>query len=248
MQGPDPADHACADRSKAPAAPGLDSGAQGLRVGVLGGWFAANAGPEARAALDAAAAGLAEQGARLLPITLDEAEAGRAAAYLITNSESAAFHLDRLRTRAGDFDPDTRDRFLAGALLPAAWVIRAQRVRRWWLERALAAFRHVDLLVAPATPCPAPPRGERRLGLSGREVLLRPALGLLAQPFSCIGLPVVTAPVFESGALPLGVQIVARPWRENTGLAAARALEVAGRAVAHPPPLSMDAPRRRQSG
>ena len=79
-----------------------------------------------------------------------------AAAFLITNSESAALHLDRLRRRAEDFDPDTRDRFLAGALLPAAWVARAQRVRRWWLERALAAFRNVDLLIAPATPCAAP--------------------------------------------------------------------------------------------
>ncbi len=235
LQGPDPQDHGCADRPAEPAGPGLACGVAGLRVGVVGGWFRDNAGEAARAAQAQAADGLAEAGAALVPVTLDAAEAGRAAAYLITNSESSAFHLDRLRARAADFDPDTRDRFLAGALLPAAWASRAQRVRRWWLERALAAFASVDLLLAPATPCPAPVRGARMLRLGGREVALRPSLGLFAQPFSCIGLPVVTAPVFAAGALPLGVQLVAPPWREDRALAAAAALEAAGVACAHPP-------------
>ena len=40
-------------------------------------------------------------------LRLDDAEAGRAAAYLITNAESADFHLRRLQARAADFDPDT---------------------------------------------------------------------------------------------------------------------------------------------
>jgi aspartyl-tRNA(Asn)/glutamyl-tRNA(Gln) amidotransferase subunit A len=235
LQGPDPEDHACADRPVEPAVPALDRGVAGLRVGVLGGWFDANGGEAARASRDAAAEALAACGAALVPMTLDAAEAGRAAAYLITNSESAAFHLDRLRTRAADFDPDTRDRFLAGALLPAAWASRAQRVRQWWLGRALVALREVDLLLAPATPCAAPPTGARTLRLGGREVALRPSLGLFAQPFSCIGLPVVTAPVFSPGGLPLGVQLIAAPWREDRCFAAAAALEAVGCARAHPP-------------
>lgn len=231
LQGPDAADHACLGRVD-PVAAG--TGVAGLRVGVLGGWFEGKAGPEARRALALAAGALGEE-ARILPVTLDEAEAGRAAAFVVTNSEGAAFHLGRLRDRAGDFDPDTRDRFLAGALLPAAWVARAQRVRRWWLERALEAFREVDVLITPATPVTAPLSGARTLTLEGREVALRPALGLLAQPFSCIGLPVATAPVFRPGTLPLGIQIVAPPWREDLCLRAAGALEARGVAAAHPP-------------
>jgi 1-carboxybiuret hydrolase len=234
LQGPDARDHGQAQRPPEPVTAALAEGLDGLRVGCLGGWFIAQATEPARRAVEAVAASCAVT-ASVRPVTLDEAEAGRAAAYLITNSEGSAFHLDRLRARAADFDPDTRHRFVAGALLPAAWIARAQRVRRWWLERALAAFRDVDLMLAPATPCPAPAIGARSLVLGAREVPLRPSLGLLAQPFSCIGLPVVTVPVFPPGAMPIGVQLVAPPWREDLCLRAAAALEAAGIALANAP-------------
>jgi 1-carboxybiuret hydrolase len=214
LAGFDPGDHASAERPAPATVPHLADVPSGLRVARLTGWFARHADATANAAADAIADALAPLG-RIGSLTLDAAEAGRAAAYLITNAESAAFHLPRLRTDAEDFDPDTRDRFLAGALLPAAWVTRAQRVRRWWLGRALAAFRDADVLIAPATPCAAPPIGTRSISLGGRVLPLRPTLGLLAQPFSCIGLPVVTVPVLLAGAAPIGVQIVAAPWRED---------------------------------
>ena len=216
LQGPDPLDHACAQREPEPVLPVLRYGIAGLRVGIAGGYFADNAGPEAQAALARTADAL-QSTARLAPVALDGAAAGRAAAYIITNSESAAFHLPRLRTRADDYDPDTRDRFLAGALLPAAWVVRAQRVRRWWLDALRAVFRDVDLILAPATPFTAPLIGQKTFELNGRTLPVRPNLGLLAQPFSCIGLPVATIPVFAPGAMPIGVQIVAPPWREDLG-------------------------------
>jgi Asp-tRNA(Asn)/Glu-tRNA(Gln) amidotransferase A subunit family amidase len=214
LQGHDPEDHACAPRPLDPATPQLGFGMKGLRVGLLGGWFSRNAGQAARAAAAAAADAFATE-TDVVQLELDAAEAGRAAAYLITNSESAAFHLDRLRYRAGEFDPDTRDRFLAGALLPAAWIARAQRVRQWWLREAMKVFRSVDLLLAPATPCVAPPTGSRTLELPAGTLPLRPTLGLLAQPFSCIGLPVATVPVFAAGDLPIGVQIIGTSWRED---------------------------------
>ncbi|PZQ50389.1 MAG: AtzE family amidohydrolase [Rhodovulum sulfidophilum] len=237
LQGPDAHDHGCAGRAAEPTLPRLRAGVAGLRVAVLGGWFAERAGGEARAAVSEVAESLRAAGARIGAAELPGAEAGRAAAYLITNAESAAFHLPRLRSRPMDFDPDTRDRFLAGALLPAAWIARAQAVRRAWLGQALRVFAGADLLIAPATPCPAPLRGEKILTIAGRDYPLRPSLGLLAQPFSAIGLPVATVPVFAPGTLPIGVQIIAAPWREDLCLRAAAALEAAGTAIAHPPRL-----------
>ncbi len=231
LQGPDPADHACAARPAQPCGPSLEEGVAGLRVGQPADWFEAVAGEQALAAVGRVAEALG--GARR--IAIDGIPQGRAAAYLITNAESSAFHLPMLRTRAADYDPDTRDRFLAGALLPAAWLAQAQRVRRWFLGRMMETFREVDLIVAPATPFPAPRIGEKTVTLGGREVLLRPNIGVLSQPFSCVGLPVVTAPVFAPGTLPIGVQLVAPPWREDLALRAARALERAGVAAAHPP-------------
>ena len=50
----------------------------------------------------------------------------------------------------------TRDRFLANALVPAAWVMQAQRVRHWFARRVARVFETVDVLLAPATPCVAP--------------------------------------------------------------------------------------------
>jgi len=231
MQGHDAADPACRPPSSAPVAGTLARGRDGLRVGVLGGWFAQNLTPEAAAAVarTAEALGAARE------VVLDGVEAGRAAAFVITNVESARLHLDRLRTRARDFDPDTRDRFLAGALLPGGWYVRAQEVRRWWARRFAAVFADVDVLIAPATPCTAPLIGQRTLELDGAEVLLRPNLGLFTQPVSCAGLPVVCAPVGGEGELPIGVQLVAAPWREDLCLRAANALEAAGVAVARPP-------------
>jgi amidase/aspartyl-tRNA(Asn)/glutamyl-tRNA(Gln) amidotransferase subunit A len=233
MQGPDPEDPACAQRPPEPALPTLDAGAQGLRIGVLDGWFRTMALPPALEAVDRVARALAAAER----ITWPEVDRARAAAFLITNVEGATLHLPNLKRRAMDFEPLSRDRFLAGALLPAAWVAQAQRVRLWFARRVAASFRDVDVLLAPATPCTAPPIGTEWLQIAGQRLPARASMGLLTQPISCIGLPVVTVPVWgcdsEAPHLPIGVQIIAAPWREDLALRVARALEAAG--VVHAP-------------
>lgn len=232
MQGHDPGDASCATRDAEPVLPTLAQGVAGLRVAVLGGHFQRQGTPPARAAVQAVAEALADAGeARLAPVPVDLplAEAGRAAAFLITNATGAALHLPDLRRRAQDFEPLSRDRFLAGALLPAAWIDRAQRVRRRYAAEALRVFEHHDLLLAPATPCAATPIGAEVLELDGQRLPLRPSMGLLAQPISCLGWPVCTVPVWLPGAaLPIGVQLIAAPWREDRVLRAAAVLEAHG--------------------
>jgi 1-carboxybiuret hydrolase len=232
MQGADRDDPACAQRGVEPVAPALARGAAGLRVGVLGGWFREMAQPEALAAVDAVAQALGTT--RL--VEWPEVERARAAAFLITCGEGGALHLDDLRARAQDFDPITRDRFLANALVPAAWVMRAQRVRHWFARRVARAFESVDVLVAPATPCVAPAIGTEWIEVGGQRLPARASLGLLTQPISCIGLPVVTVPLWGLSAgsphLPIGVQLIAAPWREDLCLRVAAELEGQGLASA----------------
>jgi AtzE family amidohydrolase len=231
LQGFDRGDPACARRAPEPARATLTAGLDGVRVARAGGFFAAADYPRARAAVDRVCAALGVNREESLP----GAAAGRAAAYLVTNAEGAALHGRHLRERVDDFDPDTRDRFLAGALLPASWYLHAQTARRAWREEMAAVFRRTDLLVAPCTPCPAPPLGTRYLELAGRRELLRPNLGLFTQPFSCIGLPALSVPLWLPGeALPIGVQLVAAPWREDLCLRAAQLLAEAGVAEARP--------------
>jgi amidase/aspartyl-tRNA(Asn)/glutamyl-tRNA(Gln) amidotransferase subunit A len=228
LQGPDPQDPACAQRAVEPATPLLGRGCDGLRIGVLGGWFRTQSGTAALAAVARVAEALEVQREVVWP----ETDRARAAAFLITNAEGATLHLHDLKTRAADFEPLSRDRFLAGALLPAAWVVQAQRVRRWYAQQAAASFRGVDVLLAPATPCVATPIGTEWLDVAGQRLPARPSLGLLTQPISCIGLPVATVPVWgcdpAAPHLPIGVQVIAAPWREDLCLRVARALEAAG--------------------
>ena len=228
MQGADAADPACAQRAVEPVSPQLTRGMAGLRVGVLGGWFREMARPEALAAVDRAAQAL---GVTRL-VEWPEVARARAAAFLITASEGATLHLPDLRRRPQDFDPLTRDRFLANALIPAAWVTQSQRLRHWFARRVARSFETVDVLIAPATPCVAPALGTEWLDLNGQRLPARASMGLLTQPVSCIGLPVVTVPLWglnpEAPHLPMGVQLIAAPWREDLCLRVAAELEGLG--------------------
>jgi amidase/aspartyl-tRNA(Asn)/glutamyl-tRNA(Gln) amidotransferase subunit A len=162
-------------------------------------------------------------------VELPEVARARAAAFIISNSEGGSLHLPDLRTRAADFEPLSRDRFIAGALLPAAWVHQAQRMRRWFALRAAELFRDVDVLLAPATPCAAPTIGTEWLDIDGKRLPSRASMGLLAQPISCIGLPVCAVPVWGCHPrLPIGVQVIAAPWREDLVLRVAHRLQEIG--------------------
>ena len=131
--------------------------------------------------------------------------------------------------RAADFEPLSRDRFLAGALLPAAWIVQAQRLRRSFALRVAKILREVDVLIAPATPCVAPAIGSEWLEIHGQRLPARPSLGLLTQPISFIGLPVCAVPVWGCHeTMPVGVQLIAAPWREDIVLRVAHHLQRAG--------------------
>lgn len=228
MQGPDPADPACAQRPVEPALPYLDAGIEGLRIAVADDYFASTGEPEVHDAVAAFAKALG----CTRRVTLPEAARGRAAAYIITAAEGANLHRERLKVRANDFDPATRDRFLAGLMMPSDWLVQAHRFRRWYHARVMEVFRDVDVILAPATPCTAPKLGQVMMTLNGVEMPVRANLGLFTQPVSAIGLPVVAAPWAErQGKLPIGVQIIAAPWREDLALRVARRLEASGVAV-----------------
>ena len=232
MQGPDPDDAACVNRPAEPTLGALERGAGGLRIAVAGGYFAAGLTPEAQTAVSRVAQAL---GARRT-VELPEAQRARAAAYVITAAEGASLHLDRLRERAKDFDPAVRDRLIAGAMVPATYVNQAQKFRRWYRERVFALLEEVDAILAPATPCTAPLIGQESFRLDGVEMPVRPNLGVYTQPISFIGLPVVAVPI-PLAPLPIGVQVIAAPWREDVALRIAYALERAGVAAAPRPSL-----------
>ena len=227
MQGPDADDAACSPRPAEPVSALLEQDIGGLRVAIAGGHFQTNLFAEAKEAVARVAKALGTTAVVEIP----EAARARAAAYVITTCEGASLHLDRLRRRPDDFDPAVRDRLLAGAMVPGALVDRAQKFRRWYRARVLELFNSVDVIIAPATPCVAPKLGQVNFVLDGVELPVRANIGIHTQPISFIGLPVVAVPI-PLDPMPIGVQIIAAPWREDIALRVAHALERAGVAAA----------------
>jgi AtzE family amidohydrolase len=232
LQGPDARDPVCRQGPPEPASPDLARGVNDLRVAVAGGYFA----PE-NAELQEILARAAKALNASRQLEIPAAGHARAAAFLITAAEGGALHLSDLKTRAAEFDPAVRDRLIAGALIPAAWVIAAQRFRAWYRDQVLALFRDTDIILAPCAPGPAPRIGQESMELAGATMNIRASLGIYTQPLSFIGLPVVAAPIAQAGKLPLGIQIIAAPWRESLALRAAYALEQDGIAAAAEPQI-----------
>jgi len=230
MQGWDPDDPVCTDRDPEPTALSLGEGIDGLRIAVAGDYFARGGEPEAFEAVATVAKALGATRTVILP----QAAAARSAAYVITAMEGAQLHLPRLRTRPQDFDPETRERFMAGALLPGSWYVKAQRFRRHYRANVLKVFDEVDIVLAPATPASAPKIGQAMMKLDGVELSVRANLGVFTQPISFIGLPVVAVPTRQPGAMPIGVQVIARPYNEQAALRVAAHLEKQGVCVATP--------------
>lgn len=224
MRGPDPRDPACWGGSSAPLAPEIETGIAGLRIARAGGYFGRMASPEALEAVETVAGAL---GATRM-VEIPEAQRARAAAFVMTMTEGAALHQERLRKRVGDFDPEVRDRLLAGAMLPGAWYHRAQVFRAWYKEAVAELFRQVDILIAPATPVSAPLVDQQVFTVDGQDLPVRANLGIFTQPISFIGLPVAAVPVWPDRGMPIGVQVIAAAGRDDLVLRVARHLEREG--------------------
>ncbi len=225
MLGPDPADPALTDRPDEPISALIGAGLDGLRIARATGYFERGGDAQTLEAVTRIAAALGTTAT----VDIEGAAQARASAYLITMAEGAALHLGRLKDRAADFDPDVRDRLIAGAMIPGAWVVKAQKYRRIFAARMARLFKTTDVILAPSTPCPAPLIGQKTFVLDGEELPLRPNIGIYTQPISFIGLPVVNVPVWTEGkTLPVGVQIIAAPWREDVAMRVAGWLERQG--------------------
>jgi amidase/aspartyl-tRNA(Asn)/glutamyl-tRNA(Gln) amidotransferase subunit A len=221
LQGKDSRDPICTKIDPQPCRAELDKEIEGLRIGVAEGYFRQGAESEALEAVELVAKTLGVQ----TKIDIPESDRARAAAYIITAVEGANLHLANLRSRPEDFDPATRDRFLAGALIPGTWYLQAQRFRRWYRDRLGEIFQSLDIIIAPTTPCVAPSLGQEKITIGGEEILVRPNLGRFTQPISFIGLPVLSFPIQLPNKLPLGVQIIAAPYQELSVFRVAAFLE-----------------------
>ncbi len=190
----------------------------GVRVGMAEAAFA-DAEPMVAVLVRRAIAALADMGcivgasSRPTPADLKSANA---AGLVVSRCESAAFHRS-LGTDRSLYWEEVADQLDAAAGVSAVEYIDAQRMRAELAERFLAAFDDHDVLVMPTVPVVAPLVADfaRHLMLLSRNAI----------PWSFTGFPAMSVPCGWAGGLPVGLQIVAPPWREDLVVAVGSAVE-----------------------
>ncbi|AEN64245.1 amidohydrolase, AtzE family [Enterobacter soli] len=230
LQGRDSSDSFQADSSREQTRPLLDRGLDGLRCAVLGGYFSTWCDADARAAVARVAKALDAHDELLFP----DAELARSAAFIISASEGGNQYLPALRSQPARFEPHSRERLLAGAMIPSAWYIQAQRFRAHARQAFKTLFSQADVLIAPATPRSATLIGEQTMEINGQSLPVRASMGMLTQPISFLGLPVTTVPLRTAHGAPIGLQLIAAPFNEQACLRVARVLEACGITDARP--------------
>ncbi len=196
----------------------LDAGVQGLLVGVLRDDGAGRelGRPEVLTAWRKGLAALEGAGARLVEVEMPRIEDMVPLLGGILRIEAAAYHETRLRERPGGFGPFPRQRLLAAYAHDPATFVRAESLRAALRRTAEAALEQVDILSTPTLP-----RGAQPLGV--------PSTTRYTAPFNLLGWPAVTVPVgLTSERLPLGLQLISRPWTESLLLRAARVVGAEG--------------------
>jgi len=201
---------------------------KGIRLGIVREFGEERLEDEVKAAFQEALRHMERDlGASVQEVSIPTIRHGAAISLTILASEAAAYHGHNLRTRLMDYSPDVRRRLLLGELIYSADYVQAQRARKLLIEEFQRAFQRVDLIVAPSQNVTAPRIGQSTIRVQDVEGDVRLMLTRFCRPFNSAGLPAISIPCgFSKEGLPIGLQIVGRPFEESTVLRAAHAYEV----------------------
>jgi len=204
---------------------------QDVRVGLPQNFYFESVAPEVKASVHHAAHRAEELGVRVIPVRVPDIEVLNNAGLVILLSEAAAVHQANCHRR-DDFGADVLALLDQGGLVPAADYVNAQRLRKLLLDEFRALFRTIDCLFTPATPITAPRIGQTEITLGGvnydtRMLTTRFARGINVLGFPALSIPCGVSPPGSIGeGLPIGLQLIARPFEEDLLLAVGAALEI----------------------
>lgn len=200
----------------------LNAGVKGWRVALASGRFFEKTDREVQEAIQEAAKVFENLGAEVIEAELPQVHQAAKNNGLMTTSDAAAFHDNRLQESPEDFGEDIRQRLLAGAAYTSTEYILARRAQTILRRQFESFFDEYDILLTPTTPITAPP-------IEGPEAVEQAyLLTRYTAPFNFTGLPALSLPCgFTSNGLPIGLQMIARPWAEAHLLRAGNAYESA---------------------
>jgi len=193
----------------------LDRPVKGLRMGVPRPYFYDDLDPEIEAAVEQALRALGLLGLEPRDIALPDVALTFAVGRAVQRPEASAYHQKTLRATPELYEDETRRDLELGALYLATDYLQGQRVRAHLRARWLAVMQEVDLLVTPTVPVAAPPAPAE----SGGSGVVKGSLLRNTYPFNLAGFPALSVPCgFTSAGLPIGLQIVGRPYDDLTVL------------------------------
>jgi aspartyl-tRNA(Asn)/glutamyl-tRNA(Gln) amidotransferase subunit A len=179
----------------------------GLRLGILGGYFADPLEPEVRAAFERACELLRAAGVKTKAVTFEAAPRISETYVNVVLPEGAAWHAPWLDARASDYSPTVHSRLTSGRDIAAVAYLQARQecnVMRQAVDDLLSA---ADALILPTLPIVAPISGQANISIDGTEVTVRAAMLKHTQLFNMTGHPAITLPM-STGGLPVGLQLV----------------------------------------
>lgn len=223
MVGHDPADPYSSARVAPDVVAGLNSAVAGIRVGIVtGAFFESQLDPQIGAAFEAAVGVLGSLGMRTRKVAFKLAAEAQAAGTIITVAEAAAAQDEVMRTRPDELGHDVRRQLRMAEFITARQYIRALRVRAVVQQELAEILDGVDVLVTPTTSA-LPTRSDGETSAESLTLFARNT-----RPFSMPGLPAISVPAgFSVEGLPIGLQIIGRPFDELSVLRVAHAYEQA---------------------
>jgi aspartyl-tRNA(Asn)/glutamyl-tRNA(Gln) amidotransferase subunit A len=207
----------------------LQHGVDGLRIGIERRFFFHDdVDPAVRSAVETALGALEQAGAELVEVEIAELDLATSVGVTVVMADTSEWHHALMRSRSALYDPGTRVMLEAGELVTATSYVRAQRLRttvQAGIRRAFESHR-LDALASPTTPRPAMPVDELAAALGdpdadGLSLFLRHCI--IA---NVIGAPALSVPCgFSDDGLPVGLQLLGRPFGEETLLRIGHAYE-----------------------
>jgi aspartyl-tRNA(Asn)/glutamyl-tRNA(Gln) amidotransferase subunit A len=195
-------------------------------VGILRSFFLEGAAPAQQAAILAAAKALAGQGASIEDVDLKMVDLAPGASHAVLAPEAYAYHEEWLKTRASEYGADVRERLRVGAFVTGAEYVKGQRLRTLLKNEVDAALAKLDVLLAPTTPIEATAVGQSEVRIGNQNLPVRASLIRFTRPFNLTGHPAASVPCgFTAEGLPMGLQIIGRPFDEATVLRVADAYQ-----------------------
>jgi aspartyl-tRNA(Asn)/glutamyl-tRNA(Gln) amidotransferase subunit A len=213
---------------------------KGLKIGVPTAFYVDDLDADTARILDETVATLKREGAQILPVELPEQRQLTAACQFVLAVEAAAFHKRWLIERPQDYGAQVLMRLQNGLAMPAVSYLEAMRWRGPALAAHLAATSGVDAVLAPVAPAAAPTIAESDVGNSPDTEAMIQRLTRFTRPVNYLGLPSLAIPAgFTGTGLPVGMQLIGRPFDEATLLRAGAAFQRATDFHARCPEMEM---------